>query len=155
MFWTRHKTRPDPSKFDSAILSQAVKNHLNLKIGVEYWLDGGVMNREKDSGGELVFYDILFLGHYLFLKMTQTERLRELSAICKDPLEFNSEGVARKISDRLWLTMTFAEDFNSHLRNLLEVPYIEGLILRKSKSVIDNFGRSQYEASWIKRCRVK
>lgn len=155
VFWTRHKTRPAPAKLDSPFLSEQVKRHLNLVPGLEYWIDGGVMNREKDAGGELVFYDVLCVGQYLFLKLTQADRLKALATICREPMELNSEGTALKVADRLWLTTTFMDGFYGRLKTLLEVPYVEGLMLRKTASVIDNYGRMQYEASWMKRCRVK
>lgn len=155
VFWTRHKTRPAPSHFDSPTLSQEVKSRLNLIPGLEYWIDGGVMNREKGAGGELVFYDVLCVGKYLFLKLSQEERLKALDVICGSPRELNEEGTALKVGDHLWMSTCFADGFHDRLKTLLEVNYVEGLMLRKKTSQLDNFGKKQYEASWMKRCRVK
>ncbi len=154
-FWTRHGQRPSPSNFDAPSLSLEVKKNLHLTPGVEYWLDGGVMNREKNAGGELVFYDILCHAKYLFLSTIQEERLKLLTAVCNDPKELNEEMTALKVGNRLWLSTVFHDNFSDHLKKLLKIPYVEGLLLRKSLSQIDNYGRKQYEASWMKRCRVK
>ncbi len=43
VFWTRHGTRP--TKFDFAGLAREVASNLNFTPGVEYWIDGGIMNR--------------------------------------------------------------------------------------------------------------
>lgn len=155
VFWTRHKTRPAPSHCDSPTLSIEIKANLNLTPGLEYWIDGGVMNREKGAGGELVFYDVLCVGKYLFLKLSQEERLRALEVICRNPTDLNDEGTALKVSDHLWMSTCFRDNFHDRLKKLLEVKYVEGLMLRKLSSQLDNFGKKQYEASWMKRCRVK
>ena len=155
VFWTRHRNRPMPARFDAPALSNAVKANLKLTPGVEYWLDGGVMNRVKEAGGELVFFDVLCLGQYLFLKLNQEDRLKALAKICGEPQELNPEATALRVSDRLWMATCFRDNFHDNLKRLLEVDYIEGLMLRKHESVIDNYGRKQYEASWMKRCRVK
>lgn len=155
VFWTRHHTRPAPTHFDAPTLSLEVKKHLKLTPGLEYWIDGGVMNREKEAGGELVFYDVLCVGKYLFLKQTQEDRLNLLAMICGEPQELNAEETAMKVSNHLWMSTSFRDGFNDRLKTLIGVNYIEGLVLRKLSSQIDNYGRKQYEASWMKRCRVK
>mgnify|MGYP005607612967 CR=1 FL=1 len=154
VFWTRHRTRPTPARFDAPTLANEVKA-LRLTPGVEYWIDGGVMNREKEAGGELVFFDVLCLGQYLFLKLTQEDRLVALSKICGEPTESNVDGTALRVSERLWMAPCFQDGFHDRLKSLVEFNYIEGVMLRKRESVIDNYGRKQYEASWMKRCRVK
>jgi len=155
VFWTRHHSRPSPTHFNAPALTIAVKKCLHLTPGVEYWIDGGVMNREKEAGGELVFFDVLCLGKYLFLKLSQEDRLKALSVICGDPKELNQEGTAFRVGDHLWMATSFRDGFHDRLKTLLQVNYIEGLILRKLSSQIDNYGKKQYEASWMRRCRVK
>lgn len=155
IFWTRHATRPTPTHFNAPTLSIEVKTRLQLTPGLEYWIDGGVMNKGKGGEGELVFYDVLCVGKYLFLKLNQEDRLKALATICGNPVELNSEGTALRISDHLWMSTCFRDGFHDKLKTLLEVPYIEGLMLRKLASQLDNYGRKQYEASWMKRCRVK
>lgn len=152
VFWTRHRTRP--TKFDAAGFSIEVLKYLNVEIGQEYWLDGGVMNREKDAGGELIFFDVLFVGKYLFLK-GQEDRLSLLSQICHNPQTLNEHGTALKIGGRLHMSPVFRQNFSERLKSLLTISYIEGLMLRRCDSQLDNYGVKQYEASWMKRCRIK
>jgi hypothetical protein len=155
VFWTRHAKRPAPTHFNAPALSIEVTRCLRLTQGLEYWIDGGVMNKGKGGEGELVFYDVLCVGQYLFQKQAQEDRLKMLEMICGHPQTLNPESTAMQISDHLWMSTCFRNGFNERLKTLLHVPYIEGLMLRKLSSQLDNYGTKQYEASWMKRCRVK
>jgi hypothetical protein len=153
-FWTRHRTRPVQSWFDAAGLAEIVKTSLKIELGREYWLDGVVISREKGTGGDLVFFDVLCIGCYLFLKMTQEERLEALAEICRGAKEEDEAGTAVRVGERLWMARTYRDGFAGHLKRLIELPHVEGVVLRRGSSVIDNHGRKQYEAAWMKRCRA-
>ena len=126
-----------------------------LKIGVEYWLDGEVMIKTKaeDTKGKLILFDILQYDKYLFLKPNLEGRLKLLNEICGYPTNLDSlRGMAYKVSENVMMIKTiysnFKEAFNKDYGD-----EVEGLVLKKKDSVLDNFGQKEYLVDWLIRCR--
>jgi ATP-dependent DNA ligase len=130
-----------------------ISSGLQTQKGTEYWLDSEVMTKTTGAGGEIVFYDILQAGRYLFGRPHQMERLRMLRELCGDPQTLEPGGLALEISPKLWLAQTFTEDFVPRFKEALNNDSIEGLVLRKKKSTLDHFGSEYYETGWVIRCR--
>ncbi len=126
-----------------------------LKKGVDVILDGELLSKTtaKDTKNKIVFFDILQQGHYFFLNPDQKTRLEILATICGNPTTLDPmRGMGYQISENLLMAPTFTSGFKAEF----EKDYgdeVEGLVLRKSNSVIDNFGRKEYEINWLIRCR--
>lgn len=126
-----------------------------LKKGVEVMLDGELLSKTtaKDTKNKIVFFDILQYERYFFLSPDQKSRLEILSTICGNPSTLDPmRGMGYQISDNLLMAPTFTSGFKSEF----EKNYgdeVEGLVLRKNNSVIDNFGKKEYEINWLIRCR--
>ncbi len=130
-----------------------IRTHLNLQKSTEYWLDSEVMTKTTNAGGEIVFYDVLQAGRYLFGRPNQVERLAMLRDLCGNPKALEPGGLALEISPKLWLAETFVNNFVPRFEEALANDSIEGLVLRKKKSTLDNFGTEYYETGWLIRCR--
>jgi hypothetical protein len=84
------------------------------------------------------------------------ERLKILSEICGNPTTLEPGGLALQISPKLWLAEVFESNFIERFKEAFEpekADKIEGLVLRKKDSALDDFGRKYYETNWIVRCR--
>lgn len=129
---------------------------LNFEPKMEYWLDGEVMDakttdtRYKDK---VILFDVLFAGKLLFGKPALMERLRMLSVICRSPSVLEPNGIALLVTSNLWMAETFDSNFSIRFKEMLDRNEIEGLVLKKKESVIDNFGNNEYETGWLIRCR--
>jgi len=150
---TRHGTPPK--------LFNLTKDHkkeilsLNLE-DKEYWINGELLDhktKNKKYKGKIVLFDIIYLDKHLILT-NQEDRLQILRNICRNPqfVENNSK-IAIEVTDNIWLAEDWNSDFNFHYKEFLELDEIEGLILRKRKSLIDNFGSKPYDVSWMVKCR--
>jgi ATP-dependent DNA ligase len=126
---------------------------LNLKPNTEYWLDGELMNKDQNSTFEVILFDVLHIGKYLFRNPTQTERLNLLEEICNFPKNLCSSGIALEVTKRIWMAQTFFSDFVNLFNEALPIPQLEGLVLRKKKAGLDNTGFSYYETTNLIRCR--
>jgi len=126
---------------------------LNLKKGVDYWLDGELMNKDKNATNEIILFDVLQEGRYFFGSPNQTERLNILREICGDPKSYCQIGIAMKVTSRIWMAETFFSNFQEKFKESISVAQLEGLVLRKKNSSLDNFGNSEYETTNIIRCR--
>lgn len=150
--WSRHG-----SAHKRFVLTQRLQDEIraNLRLDpeLEYWLDGGVMMKHKGARGEMVFWDVLQAGKYLFAKPDQMERLRILADICGNPTRREPGGIALQVSGNIWMAETFVDDFEARFTEALDDDRIEGLLLRKKNSALDNFGRVYYEVGWQLRCR--
>jgi ATP-dependent DNA ligase len=126
-----------------------------LKPGLKYWLDGELLVKTtaKDTKGKIVLFDILQVDKYLFLKYDQLKRLQLLSDVCGNPTKLDPlRGMGYTISENLLMAPTFFSD----LKVEFEKSYsdeVEGLVLRKKDSVLDNFGQKEYLVNWLLRCR--
>jgi hypothetical protein len=152
---TRHGTPPKLFSLTKSHIDQILS--LNLEEGKDYWLNGELLDhktKSKEYKGKIVLFDVLHAGRYLIRKFDQLQRIELLDEICRHPkiLEPN-HGVALQVTKDLWMAETWKEDFQLHFNELINLDEIEGLILRKKNSYIDNFGQKQYNVSWIVRCR--
>jgi hypothetical protein len=151
---TRHGT--SPKMFSLTRSHEEQIRSLGLEEGKEYWFDGELLDhktRSLDYKGKIVLFDILQAGRYLFRNPDQMERLRILSQICRNPVSREPGGVALMVSDDIWLAENWMSGFAERFKEFLDRDEIEGLVLRKSSSVIENYGQRKYDVSWILRCR--
>jgi hypothetical protein len=130
-----------------------IMSGLNIQKGIEYWLDGELMNKDENAQNEIILFDVLHFGKYLFGSPDQTERLNILNYICGDPKEYCSSGIALQVTPRIWMAETFTSNFADRFKESLPVVQLEGLVLRKKKSALDHFGNVEYETNNIIRCR--
>ena len=123
---------------------------LCLPKGTHY-LDGELL---VENGMEvLVLFDVLqWVDNYLIGK-TQEHRLFMLDTICGEPREPSPTGIAQLVSEHIWMARRDDRNFVKHYEEFIEDPLIEGLVLRKRDSVLDNWGSSEYEVDWQIRCR--
>lgn len=126
---------------------------LNIEEGKSYWLDGELMNKQKESNNEIIFYDILQAGRYMFGNPSQIDRLEILNEICKNPTVKSDSNMGYKISKRFTLAEVFNHSFESRFKESLLDNRLEGLVLRKKNSTLDDFGSKEYETSNLIRCR--
>lgn len=142
------------SNFDlSPSLKQELVSSLKLEEDKDYWLDGELMNKDVNSTKEIVLFDVLHIGQYLFYKPCQFDRLNLLKEICKDPKTKCSSGIALEISKNFWLAELFENDFESRYKESLSNSQLEGLVLRKRNVGLDSIGNKEYETSHLIRCR--
>lgn len=130
-----------------------IMSGLHIQKGVEYWLDGELMNKDENAKNEIILFDVLHFGKYLFGSPDQVERLNMLNGICGEPKEYCASGIALQVTPRIWLAETFTSGFATRFAEALPVVQLEGLVLRKKKSTLDHFGNVEYETNDIIRCR--
>ncbi len=126
-----------------------------LKRGLEVWLDAELLSKTTatDTKNKIVLFDILQYGQYFFLSPEQTKRLDILAEICGHPTKLDPmRGMAYVISDTLLMAPTFYANFKKEFDKSYG-DEVEGLVLRKKNSVIDNFGQKEYLVNWLIRCR--
>lgn len=152
---TRHGTPPKLFSLSKGHIKQILA--LNLERGKEYWFDGELLDHKTSDPrykGKIVLFDVLQAGRYFIGSPNQAERLRILSAICGNPTSLEpNRGIALEISKDLWLAQNWTAGFHDRFADFLDMDEIEGLILRKASSVLENFGQKKYDVHWIIRCR--
>lgn len=121
---------------------------LNLPSGTHY-LDGELLHPKIDQ--TLVLFDILQCGEYL-IGWNQTNRLNLLSEICGNPHR-RDDMLALQVSPHVWLAERWDSGFPQIFRQYAACDIIEGVVLRKATSVLNNWGSSEYEVDWQVRCR--
>lgn len=126
---------------------------LDLDDGKDYWLDGELMNKGKNPSNEIIFFDILHAGRYLFYKPSQEERLELLNNVCRSPKILCESNLSLKMSSRFYMAENFKSCFKEKFQECLSNPKIEGLVLRKRKFGLDNLGTKEYETKNLIRCR--
>lgn len=152
-----------------SISPEIVRQVLSLQLdhGKEYWFDGELLNNKTSEGhalsndpnyrdykNRIVFFDILQAGKYLFGKPDLIGRQNLLYNICRQPATLEpSRGIAWVVTENLWLAQTFDGNFQDRWNDFIDMPEIEGLVLKRTKSVLDNFGAKEYEVEWQLRCR--
>lgn len=141
-------------------LTESIKDQilsLNLDRGKEYWLDGEVLDAKTKNPlykNRIVLYDLLQAGHYLFGAPTLLGRLSLLREICRNPKTLESGfGIALSVTENVWMAETFESNFLDRYNDFIDKDEIEGLVLKKSASVLDNIGSKEYEVGWLIRCR--
>jgi hypothetical protein len=132
---------------------EEILSGLNLQKNTEYWLDGELMNKDENATNEIILFDVLQVGRYLFGSPNQVERLKMLAEICGNPKEHCPSKIALQVTPRIWMAETFASDFPKRFAEALPIPQLEGLVLRKKTSTLDNFGHNEYETDDMIRCR--
>ena len=153
--WTRHGTPHKQWELSSDVADQL--RSLGIQDGLEYWLDAELLNNKTTDPhykNRLVLFDVLQAGHYLFGDPDLMGRHELLFNLCGRPTELEPKnGVALKVTENVWLAETFASNFTDHWESRIELDEIEGLVLKKKRSVLDDFGAKEYEVSWQLRCR--
>jgi hypothetical protein len=152
---TRHGTPPKVFSLTRSHIDQILS--LNIEEGKEYWLNGELLDHKTKNlsyKGKIVLFDVLQAGSYLIRKKNQKERISLLEEICRHPTELEPNfGIAAKVTEDIWMAQTWESEFESHFKEFIHLDEIEGLILRKADSYIDNFGQKEYSVSWILRVR--
>lgn len=153
--WTRHNTPHKQWQLTDVVARQILD--LDIEPGKEYWFDAELLhNKTTDQRykNRLVLFDVLQAGRYLFGGPTLSERYALLQRICRSPKEMEpGAGIALAVSENVWLAETFTGDFADRFQDFIDMDEIEGLVLKNATSVIDNFGRKEYEVNWQLRCR--
>ena len=126
---------------------------LKLQDGKDYWLDGELMNKQAGATNDIVFYDVLQAGKYLFGNPTQVDRLEILNEVCGNPTSMCESGIALRISDNFRMAESFFSGFTARFAESAPSKLIEGLVLRKRAGCLDNYGEKEYETSNLIRCR--
>jgi hypothetical protein len=157
-FWNRHKEEHKQWTPTPGIVSQVLS--LDFLPGLEYWLDSELLHSKVALATDpylknrIVLFDVLTAGEYLLGGPNQMARLEMLRKICKNPQNPEpNHGIALQVSENLWMAETFDRDFSLHFQEKINLPEIEGLVLRKKNAVIDSMGTKEYECSWLIRCR--
>ena len=121
---------------------------LNLPDGNHY-LDGELVSFNNEA--VLVLFDVLQIKSYL-IGVNQAARISILEGLIKGGRP-HPEVPATKMSEHLWIADHGYGDFDSNYSDFITNPLLEGLVLRKTESVLDNWGASEYEVDWQIRCR--
>lgn len=152
---TRHGTYPKLFNLTKSHINQILS--LNLEENKEYWFDGELLDhktKNKNYKGKIILFDVLQAGAYFIMKKTQQERLDLLKQICKNPNKLETNyGIALEVTKDIWLAESWENEFEKHFKEFNHLDEIEGIILRKKNSFIDNFGQKEYKVNWIVRCR--
>lgn len=126
---------------------------LKLDPAKEYVFDSELMHHKtKNLKDVIVLYDLLWSGDYLF-GVSQLDRLKELRDICGDPGCLEPQGRGLVVHKNLWLAETFTDEFEFRFYEAYDMDGIEGVILRKLNSKINNQGVTKYETNGLIRCR--
>jgi ATP-dependent DNA ligase len=144
----RHGKFYPPFKFPS-IRSSVSK--LVTPTNVTYYLDGELLQPEGQPP-ILVLFDILYGGKDL-LGVSQEERFEMLAKLCHHPKVLCAEKIAFEISPGLWLAPHGDKNFVRHFHETANHKLVEGVLLRKKGSYLNNGGSGEYEVDWQIRCR--
>ena len=129
---------------------------LNLEPGKEYWLDGELLDGKTKNPlykHKIILYDVLQAGRYL-MGVTLAARLELLKTICRFPQKREPNiGIALQVTPNIWMAETFTDNFTERFTEFLAYDEIEGVVLKKLNSALDNFGNTEYEIEWLIRCR--
>lgn len=152
---TRHGTPPKLFSLTKSHINQILS--LNLEENKEYWFNGELLDhktKNKNYKEKIILFDVLQAGPYFIMKKTQEERLNLLKQICKNPTKLEpNHGIALEVTKDIWLAEDWEDEFEKHFNEFNHLDEIEGIILRKKNSFIDNFGQKEYSVNWIVRCR--
>lgn len=151
--WSRHGAKHRSYELTTSV-HQQLANLPGLETNKEYWLDGELLIKTtpKDTKGKIVLFDVLQAGRYL-IGCDQMTRLDILDNICGKPRELDSlRQMAYVITPDVWMAPFFTGGFD----NLFDEDHgveVEGILLRKIKSTLDNYGHKEYNIDWMVRCR--
>jgi hypothetical protein len=123
---------------------------LNVGNGLCY-LDGELI----DSHGLrlLVLFDVLQMGGEYLLGVNQTDRLSHLAEICGNPQQRRDDLPALHIFEHIALAPHGDRNFKQCFDEFSQNRWVEGLLLRKKESKLDNWGSTEYEVNWQIRVR--
>lgn len=140
-------------------MPQSLRNEIlslpGLKKGVKYVFDSELMIKTKaeDTKGKIILFDVLQQGNYFFYTLNQKQRLELLDEICGKPRKLDPwRGMVYYISENVLMAPTYFSNFKQEFEKDLGEE-VEGVVLRKLDSVIDNFGAKEYLVDWMIRCR--
>ena len=146
--YSRHGRKHLTYKMPATLKKQL--SALKFEHGKEYWLDSELMHpRIPDV---VILFDVLHAGQYLY-GVSQQERLDMLAGICSNPTAPSEPEIALRVSEHVWMAECFTSGFAARYTEALDNELIEGLVLRETQSVLDNFGASEYEVGWQLRVR--
>lgn len=130
---------------------------LNWNPDWEYWVDSELLDSKTTNPNyknSLVLFDILQANKYLFLGPNLLERYDMLKELCRNPVDLEPHNqIALRVTDNIMLAETFDKNFSERFEEKLHLDEIEGVVLKKKQSQIDNLGRAYYEVGWQIRCR--
>jgi ATP-dependent DNA ligase len=153
--WTRYNTPHKQWQLSRDVSKQILG--LNVEPGREYLFDAELLHSkttDRKYKNRLVLFDLIQSGRYLFGSPTLIDRYHMLQSICGNPKELEpASGIALVVSENVWLAETYDKDFTARFQDFIDLDEIEGLVLKKKNSVIDNFGKKEYEVTWQLRCR--
>jgi len=152
---TRHGDSPKQFSLSVSHAKQILS--LNLESGLEYWLQGELLNNKTTNPnykGKIVFFDVLQAGRYLYGDPPLMKRIEMLANICRNPTELEPyHGIALATTKDIWMAETFTRNLVERYKEMIQYDEIEGLVLKKPKSCLDNFGQKEYDVNWMLRCR--
>lgn len=151
---TRHGTPPKLFSLSKNIIDQILS--LKLESDKDYWLNAELLDHKTKNNyykKRIILFDILHAGKYLIRKPNQIARLEMLKEICNFPEKLEKNGIALEVTENIWLAQNWEHNFEEIFFEKIKMDEIEGLILRKKESFLDNFGQKKYDASWILKCR--
>jgi ATP-dependent DNA ligase len=129
---------------------------LNLQDGKEYWLDSELLSyktKSQEYKDKIVLFDVLQAGRYLYRRPDQIGRIEILKDVCNNPKDLESGGLALQVTENIFLAQSFFQGFRHEFERFIDRDEIEGLVLRKSNSVLENSGIREYSIPWQVRCR--
>ena len=141
------------------LLPHIAKEFQNLRLedGKDYWFDSELLDkktRNTNYKNRIILFDVLHIGKFLFGKPTLKNRTTLLWDICKNPQELEpTHGIALRVSEHIWLAKTFYTEFTKIFQQFIQYDEIEGLVIKKINSVLNNLGRQEHEVTWQIRCR--
>ena len=92
---------------------------------------------------------MLHIGKFLFGNPILNMRSELLFDICRNPTELEpTHGIALRVSEHIWLAQTFQFNFKKIFQQFTPYDEIEGLVLKKSDSVLNNLGRQEHDVTW-------
>lgn len=150
-FFSRHG-KPFQKFQPSAHHIEQVRSLPGLEAGKGYWLDGELLGKEEETKGNIVLFDVLQAGRYLYLNPDQMARFTLLHEICGSPPCPEGTPAFVPVTPLFALAPYFAHAFLDRFRDD-HGPDVEGLMLRRKDYALDNFGQKEYETASLIRCR--
>jgi hypothetical protein len=81
-------------------------------------------------------------------------RLQMLADICGHPTVMETgHGIALQVTEHVWMADTYYSNFVDRFQELLTWDEIEGLVLKRKDSVLNNIGTKEHDVTWMIRCR--
>lgn len=121
---------------------------IRLPAGQISFLDGELLQ----SINTIVLFDALQIGK-LLLGVRQQARLAMLADVCGNPTTMANPAIALRVSEHIWLAQSWVSGFSRLFSEFKDCDLIEGLLLRKIDSGLDNFGTRPYQVPWQLRVR--